>query len=107
MFYLYLVVLTVKVESRIILIIVRVKVKSKMASPYHFIGQNPHKYEYSDGTKRISSLSVDIKELYPPGFVEKHGDNAKNMLLSLSYVLDIHIYGTAMRHILRKGKPMV
>jgi hypothetical protein len=34
-----------------------------MASPYHFIGQNPHKYEYSDGTKRISSLSVDIKEL--------------------------------------------
>ena len=83
----YLVVLTVKVESRIILIIVRVKVKSKMASPYHFIGQNPHKYEYSDGTKRISSLSVDIKELYPPGFVEEHGDNAKNMLMSLSYGL--------------------
>ena len=64
----YLVVLTVKVESRIILIIIRVKVKSKMASPYHFIGQNPHKYEYSDGTKRISSLSVE-EIVYPDDVV--------------------------------------
>ena len=56
-----------------------------MASPYHFRGQNPHSYKHDDGSIRISSLTVDISDLYPPGFVEKHGDNAKTMLMSLSY----------------------
>jgi len=56
-----------------------------MDIPYHFRGQKPHCYKHDDGSIRVSSLIVDINDLYPPGFVEKHGDNAKTMLMSMSY----------------------